>query len=64
MKDELANELVNALLPYASCSTQDLKMIITIALQKYDVRISETSLTVWEGDPNDIVLQRFLAAKL
>lgn len=64
MKDELANELVNVLLPYASCSTQDLKMIITIALQKYDVRIAETSLTVWEGDPNDLILKKFLAAKL
>lgn len=64
MKDELANELVNTLMPYASCSTQDLKMMITIAMQKYDVRIAETALTVWEGDQNEIVLQRFLAAKL
>ena len=64
MKEDLANELVNTLMPYVSCSTQDLKMMVTITLQKYDVQIAETSLSVWKGDQNEIVLQRFLAAKL
>ena len=63
MKEQLITDLVNALAPYTTTNTQDLKMIITIALDKYDVGKSETALDIYRGDINENIMKRFLAAK-
>ena len=64
MKDDLINELIVALTPYITGDIEDIKFALTIALSKYDVQIAETALTLWNGEKNDIILKRFLAAKI
>lgn len=65
MRGELINDLVIALQPFlGQSSPQDVKMALTIVLSKYDVQLSETHLTVWEGDKNEIILKKFIAAKV
>ena len=63
MKDELINDLTVALMPYVE-NTQDLKLLITMVLGKYEVQKAETSLIVYEGDINEQMLKRFIAAKM
>ena len=43
---------------------ESLKQLITITVAKYDVNLSETHLQVWQGDKNEMILKRFLAAKM
>ncbi len=65
MREQLENDLILALMPYIG--KQDLaevKLAITIAVSKYDVSKSETALTVYEGNINELILKRFLAAKI
>lgn len=65
MKENLINDLVIALTPYLKdLNAADIKMVITIALQPYEVTKAETALTVYEGDVNELILKRFLAAKI
>lgn len=65
VREEAVNALVTALAPYAGdLSRQDLKMRIEIALSPYDIVAGEHDLTVYEGDINEIMLQRFLVAKI
>lgn len=64
MKDQLGNDIVLALSPYTELTTQELKMRIDMVLAGYDVSKSETALTVYEGDVNEQMLMRFLAAKI
>ena len=65
MKEQLANDLVIALTPYLKdLSGQDLKLRIAMVLADYDVAKSERALTVYEGDINDAIMMRFLAAKI
>lgn len=64
MKSQLANDIVIALSPYTDLTTQDLRMRIDMALAGYDVSKSETALTVYEGDVNEQILMRYLAAKI
>lgn len=65
MKEQLANDLVIALTPYLKdLSGQDLKLRIAMVLADYDVAKSERALTVYEGDINDAIIMRFLAAKI
>lgn len=63
MKDELINDLTIALMPYVE-NTQDLKLLITMVLGKYEVQKAETALTVYEGDINEQIMKRFIAAKI
>lgn len=65
MKDEAIDALIIAVTPYLrDLSRQDLKMRIDIALAPYDIIKAEHALTVYEGDINEIILKRFLAAKI
>ena len=65
MKQELIDDLTIALTPFLNdLSASDLRMRIDIALAKYEVTKAETALTVYEGDVNELILKRFLAAKI
>ena len=65
MREELELELIMALQPYISPEKlPEIKMAITIAVSKFDVELSETGLTVWEGDKNELIMKRFIAAKI
>lgn len=64
MRDQLTTDLVNALMPFVEASKiQDMKMIITITLDKYDVSLAERAVTIWKGDVNENILRKFLASK-
>ena len=66
MKGEFANELSIALTPLMKdeVNIQDLKMRIDMVLVNYDITKAERALTVYQGDVNDMILKRFLAAKV
>ena len=65
MRQELINNLVVTFGPHIKDMTaQDLKMRIEMALAPYDISKSERALTVYEGDVNNVILKRFLAAKI
>lgn len=65
MKHQLEEELIVGLMPYIQPENiADAKLVITMKLGEYDVKKEETSLTVYEGDVNELILRRFLAAKL
>ena len=64
MKEDMINDLVIALTPYTNLSTQDLKMRIVLVVHPYEVTKAETALTVYEGDVNEVILKRFIAAKI
>jgi len=65
MKEQLANELVIAITPYLTgLEIQDLKMRIDMVLGHYDISQAEHALTVYEGDINDLMMKRFLSAKI
>ena len=65
MKAEFETDLLMALMPYLDDrKIQDAKLAITMAVSKYDIQKAETSLTVYEGDINELILKRFLAAKI
>lgn len=65
MKNQFEVELLNALIPYIRDDCfDDAKMRITMVCGKYDVSKSETDLILYEGDMNDLMLKRFLMAKI
>ena len=64
MKDELVNDLSIMLMPHTDMNIQDLKMQIEIILQPYEVTKAHTELTVYQGDINERILKKFLAAKI
>lgn len=65
MKDQLANDLVIAMTPYLrDLSMQDLKMRIEMTLAPYDITKAEHALTVYEGNVNEIIIKRWLSAKI
>ena len=64
MKDELINDLSIMLMPHTDMNIQDLKMQIEIILQPYEVTKAHTELTVYQGDINERILKKFLAAKI
>lgn len=65
MKDQLENDLVIALTPYLKdLNGQDLKLRISMVLADYDVSRNEHALTVYEGNINEMMLMRFLSAKI
>lgn len=65
MREELANRIINTLMPYVDSSDlADINMKITIILSNYDIGKIETELTVYEGDINEQILKRFLMSKI
>lgn len=65
MRDQLENDLVIALTPYLKdLSGQDLKLRISMVLANYDISQTEHALTIYEGDINEMILMRFLSAKI
>lgn len=65
MKDQLENDLVIALTPFLKdLSGNDLKLRISMVLADYDISKSERSLIKYEGDINELILMRFLSAKI
>jgi len=65
MKKQLETDLAVALAPYVK--DQDIstvKMIITMTLSDYEVTKPETALTVYEGDINELIIMKWLSAKL
>ena len=64
MEDELINDLSIMLMPHTDMNIQDLKMQIEIILQPYEVTKAHTELTVYQGDINERILKKFLAAKI
>ena len=65
MKDELINNIVIALTPFMNnLSTQEIRMRLDMILADYDVTKSEHALAVYNGDINDVILKRFLSAKI
>lgn len=65
MRQELENEILTSLF---SClmpeKYQDAKMRISMCLADWSVKKEETSLSVYEGDANDIIIKRWLMAKV
>lgn len=65
MKHALEEELIVALLPCMLPEKVDeAKLRITMALDGYEVRKEETQLAVYEGDANELILKKFLMAKI
>ena len=64
MKEDLITDLAIMLQPHTDMNMQDLKMRIEMVLQPYEVTKAHTELTVYQGDVNERILKRFLAAKM
>jgi site-specific recombinase XerD len=65
MKKRLEDDLIVALTPHLKdLAPQDLRLRLDIILKDYEVTKASHELTVYQGDVNDIVLKRFLAAKI
>lgn len=65
MKKQLETDLAVALAPYIKDQdVSTVKMIITMTLSAYEVTKPETALTVYEGDINELIIMRWLSAKL
>ncbi len=65
MKSQLTDDLIMALRPILKdAKLDDVKMRITLALADYEVTKAKTDLAVYEGDVNELILKRFLSAKI
>lgn len=65
MKKELENEISVIIDQYVDRVTMnEIMMRIEIALEGYDIQKRSTELIVWEGEKNDLIVKRFLAAKI
>lgn len=65
MKKELENEIAVIIDQYVDRVTMnEIMMRIEIVLEEYDVQKQSTELIVWEGEKNDLIVKRFLAAKI
>lgn len=62
--DNVINEIVYAVSPYVKKEdVSDIRMRITIALSKYDIKKAVTDIVPYEGDVNEQIIMRFLVAK-
>ena len=62
--DNVISEIVFAIAPYVKTEdVSDVRMRITMALSKYDIKKAITDIVPYQGDINDEILQRFLIAK-
>lgn len=65
MKDELKDRLLFALTPFITSGTaSDVSMKLDLILKDYEIGKAENSVIVYEGNKNEIVLQKFLMAKI
>lgn len=65
MKEELENKLIAVLMPYLDYERiNDAKMQITLALDGYTITKEETQVAIYEGDVNEMILKKFLMAKI
>lgn len=65
MRKQLEEDLIVALSPYITkAAISDVKLTITMILSKYDISKAETALIVYNGDLNEQIVKRFLAAKI
>ena len=65
MKEILEQELIVALMPYLSPDqVENAKLKIYMVMNGYEVRKEETALAIYEGDINEVMLKRFLMAKI
>lgn len=65
MKQELEEMLIVALMPCLEPEKiNEAKLRITMALDGFSIQKEETELTVYEGDVNELILKRFLMAKI
>lgn len=65
MREELQDKLITALMPcLQEGRVADAKMQIIMALDGYEITRRETELTIYEGNVNEQILQRFLMAKI
>lgn len=64
MKEDLITDLAIMLQPHTDMNMQDLKMRIEMVLQPYEVTKAHTELTVYQGNINERILKKFLAAKI
>lgn len=64
MKKELEDRLIATLMPVIYPEHLDeAKMLITMALNGFDICKSQNEIVVYEGDVNELILNRFLLAK-
>lgn len=64
IEDNVINEVVFAIAPYVDAGDiSDVRMRITMALSKYDIKKAVTDIVPYQGDANDEILKRFLIAK-
>ena len=64
-KEDFITALVSGLVPYLKeDSVSDVKMVITLVCGDFDITRSETSVVPYEGDRNDIILKKFIMAKI
>ena len=65
MKEKFMDELLSALVPYLKEDTiSDAKMALTVICGGYDISICETSVIPYEGDKNEIILKKYIMAKI
>lgn len=65
MREELAIEIINTIMPYMSGEDlQDVKLKLTMILNEYEIDKRCTELTVANEDKNTAILRKFVAAKL
>ena len=65
MRKQLEDDLIVALTPLLDPQhIADAKLTITMVLSNYDISKSETSLTVYQGDINELIMKRWLSAKI
>ena len=65
MKEEFKRQLINTLMPYIRDEDFDnVKMEIDFLCKDYNIEKRETSLTVYTGDANEEIIQRFLISKV
>lgn len=65
LKSQFEIELFNSLMPYIKDDCfGDAKMRITLTCGKYDITKAETDLIPYEGDINEMIIRRFLMAKI
>lgn len=64
-KNTMINEILVALSPFIiQGAREDVRFAVTMAAASYSVTKEETALAVWDGDRNQLILKKFLAAKI
>lgn len=65
MKEQLRNELLARIRPYIrEDQMEDVRLITTAVLEKYEITEQKKELIVYQGDANEEMLKRFVLAKI